>query len=138
MSQPQITLTAGATSITLDPDLQWVDRFSWSPVVQAVSHSISGALLIDESVKLAGRPITLQPPDAQSGWMRGAIVTQLQAWASDPGLSLALNLRGTEFSVMFRRTDGAPVDASPVVFVADPAENGIGDDYLVTLRFIEI
>ncbi len=133
-----ITLTVGATTLALDSDLQWSDQLSWSPVVQSVEHSITGALLIDESVKLAGRPITLQPPDPSSAWMPLATVSQLQAWAAQPCLVLTLNLRGTLISVMFRRTDGPPVEASPVTFVADPVPGGFGDDYLITIRLTEI
>lgn len=133
-----ITLTVGATVLNLDPDLQWVDQLSWSPVVQSVTHSVSGALLIDEQVKLGGRPITLQPPDSSAAWMPLATVSQLLSWAAEPDRVLILNLRGTTFNVRFRRTDGQPVEATPVTFVADPVPGGFGDDYLVTLRLIEI
>jgi hypothetical protein len=133
-----IFLTAGSTTIELDPDLQWVDRHSWSPVVQNVTHSVNGNLIIDEAVKLAGRPITLQPPDAAAAWMPLSVVSQLEALAAEPDRDMQLSIHGTTFPVRFRHTDGPAVEASPRLFVRDPAPGGFGDDYLTTLRFIEI
>lgn len=133
-----ISLTAGSTTIELDPDLQWVDRHSWSPVVQQATHSVTGNLIVDEAVKLAGRPITLQPPDSDAAWMPLATVSQLEALAAVPDREMLLSFHGTTFTVRFRYTDGAAVEAEPRYFVRDPAPGGFGDDYLTTLRFIEI
>lgn len=133
-----INLTAGGVTLALDSDLWWSDEFTWSPVAQSESYSIEGSLLIDAQEKLAGRPITLQPIDDDSAWMSGAALSQLQAWAAVPGLQLALALRGTNFNVMFRRSDGAAIEARPRVFVSDVQPGGFGDAYLVTLRLIEV
>lgn len=133
-----ITLTAGGQTLFLDPDLWWSDEFTWSPVAQAESFSIEGSLLIDAQEKLSGRPITLQPIDDDSAWMSGAVLSQLQAWAAVPGLQLVLSLRGTNFNVIFRRSDGPAIDARPRVFVSDVQPGGFGDAYLVTLRMIEV
>lgn len=133
-----ITLTAAGVTLELDPDLQWVEQYSWSPVVQSLAHSVSGALIIDEAVKLAGRPVTLQPPDENAAWMPLAAVSQLLAWSAQPELLLHLSIRGVTLDVMFRRTDGEPVEARQRTFVSNPLPGSFGDDYLVTLRLIEI
>ncbi len=139
MSQPPILITVGATTLALDPDLYWADEFAWSPVEQAVEYSLTGALIVDHGLRLAGRPITLDAPDDNAAWMSRAVLTQLQTWEADPALaSMTLDLRGTTFSVIFRRHDGAPVEARPVTFVADPLPGGFGDWYLTTLRFMVI
>lgn len=138
MPQPSITLAAGATTLTLSPDLWWSDEFSWSPVEQAVSRSLTGALLIDVATLDGGRPITLQPPAPNAAWMNLATLSQLQAWEADAALTLTLTLRGVARDVVFRREGGQPIAATPIEFMADPQAGDAGDFYLVTLRFLEV
>ena len=51
-------------AITLDelelPDqLDWKDEFSWAPVVQQITNTITGAVIVEENSAPNGRPITL-------------------------------------------------------------------------------
>ena len=138
MSQPAITLTVGGTVLDLDPDLYWTDEFDWYAIEQSAERGLTGALIIDEGVRLNGRPITLTPPDDNAAWMPRATLTQLQAWEADAGLTLTLSLRSTNYLVQFRRFDGAPIEARPVIFVADPQPGGLGDFYLTTIRLITV
>lgn len=138
MPQPAITLTAGAVTLTLDPDLYWSDEFAWAAVEQSIARSLTGALLIDVATRIGGRPITLQPSADNAAWMPSATVRQLQAWEADPALVLTLDLRGTTYDVVFRRDNGAPIEARPVEFQADPLPGDPGDWYLVTLRLLEV
>lgn len=138
MAQPAITLSDGTTTLNLDPDLYWSDEFEWHVIEQAVERSITGALIIDLGERQGGRPITLQPPDDNAAWMPRVTLGQLQTWESDPALTLTLSLRGTPYTVVFRRHDGAPVEAHPVEFVADPLPGAFGDWYLTTLRLMVI
>lgn len=130
-----LTLSSGGTTVELDPDLYWADEFAWSAVTQSVTHTLTGALVIQQAVKLAGRPITLQPEGDDSAWMPRAAVEQLHAWANTPQLTLTLSgLRGATRSVIFRQQDGAH-DARPVVHYSD-VDNA--DNYRVTLRLMEV
>ena len=43
----------------LPDDLIWRDEFDWAPVEQVVTPTLSGALLVEETAKPEGRPITL-------------------------------------------------------------------------------
>lgn len=138
MSQPVITLSAGGTTLTLDPDLFWSDEFTWFATEQTVERSVTGALIIDVGTRIGGRPITLEPSDDNAAWMPRATLAQLQAWEANPALTLSLSLRGVTYAVVFRRHDGAPIEARPVQFVADPLPGQFGDWYLVTLRLMEI
>lgn len=138
MTQPAITLAVGSVVLYLDPDLRWTDEFSWSRIEEAEERSVSGARIVHLGVKSGGRPITLAPPDADSAWMLRAVLTQLQAWEAQPDLQMTLSLRGTSYQVKFHRTNGSPIEAEPVVFIANPAPGEIGDWYLVTLRLIEV
>lgn len=133
-----ITLKVGSTTLELDPDLYWSDEFSWGAVEQSFSRSLTGASLIDVGIKIGGRPITLEPADSSSGWMSRATLTQLQAWEAQPDLVMTLLLRGGSREVVFNRMDGTPIEAAPVVFVANAMAGEVGDYYLATIRFIEV
>lgn len=129
-----ITLTNGGTTIALDPDLLWSDEFDWHPVEQSQERSITGALIVQASVRVAGRPITLQPEDERSAWTSRATLEQLQDWAGVPGMTFTLALRGEIRNVIFRHQDTA-IEAKPLVHFSDV---DAADNYLVTYRFMEI
>ena len=133
-----ITLSAGGVVLTLDPDLQWTDEFDWFAIEQSAERGQTGALIIDAGERSGGRAITLAPPDDSAAWMPRSVVTQLQAWEADANLKLSLSLHGVVYSVGFRRWDGAPIEAQPVLFVTDPIPGGFGDHYLVTLRLVTL
>ena len=138
MTQPTIPLSANGTTLTLDPDLIWSDEFDWHAIEETVARAITGALIVDQGIRLVGRPISLAPPDDNSAWMPRATLTQLQTWEAVPDLPMVLTLRNIPRNVKFRRHDGLPLSAKPVEFVADPLPGEIGDWYLATLRFLEI
>lgn len=129
-----ITLTVGATVLTLDPDLAWSDEYQWAATEQAVTRGLTGKLIIQLGLRQAGRPITLVA-DEGAGWMRRAAMAQLRAWADIPGLVMTLSLRGVAYPVMFRHHDGGPFDARPLVDYSDPDE---ADWVVATLRFMTV
>lgn len=130
-----ITLTDGVTPVTLHPDLLWSDEFTWDPVEQNSTRTITGAQVLQTAHRVAGRPITLQPEDDRSGWMTRSVVEQLRNWSAVPGKVLQLTLRGVTRNVVFRHQDGAGIEAKPVVHFS---EMDNGDHYLVTVRIMEI
>lgn len=130
-----ITISDGTTTLTLHPDLYWADEYDWQPVVQSVSTTLTGALVIQTGALQAGRKITLTPPDDASAWMDKATADQLRNWASVAGKTLTLTLRGVSRTVIFRHHEGAVMEATPVVFFSDAAST---DWYRVTLRFLEV
>lgn len=130
-----ITLSDGTTTVNLNPDLYWEDEASWQPVEQAVSRSITGALIIDVATRTGGRPITLQPEDEASAWTSRATLDQLRNWASEAGKTLTLTLRGTTRDVMFRHHDGGALTASPVIHFNDVDS---ADWYRCTIRLMEV
>lgn len=133
-----ITLTANGVAISLDPDFEWIDEFSWSPIEEAEDRSVTGARIVDIGIRTDGRPITLAPPDDTAGWLNRAALSQLKAWEKIPRLEMTLNLRGEVFQVNFRRSDGIPIEARPRLFMANPEPGDLGDWYLTTLRFVEV
>lgn len=127
------TLTYAATTLTLPDDLPWTDEFGWPAVEQRSEYSITGALIVEASAKLAGRPVTLTGNETR-GWISRATLLTLKAWAALPAQAFTLVINGETLSVAFDQARGA-VDATPLFSLVD---TDAGDDYIPTLRFIEV
>lgn len=126
-------------SITLDgtalpDDIQWTDKYDWSPVEMAQEYSLTGALVVDAMPRQAGRNITLEPESDDAAWMTTGTLDALYAKAADPGRVMALSIGGDTYSVMFRHDDGA-IAARPVVRYSEYDDT---DYHIVTLRLIEV
>lgn len=130
--------------IELPADLQWTDEFTAWRVGQQSRTSLTGALIVQESARQAGRPITLQTTrdgTAYVGPVNLPILSALQTSESQPRTgSLELILpahNGGErtFHVRWRRADGPAIEAEPIRF-AVPA---IDPDYFsITLRLMTV
>lgn len=120
-------------SVDLPDDLAWTDEFTWQQVLQTAEYSTTGALILDAWGKQAGRPITLVGAETR-GWCQRDTLNTLRTWASQPGISLTINLRGVSRSVVFNHEAGA-LDAEALVDYADPND---GDYYVITIRFLEL
>lgn len=129
-----ITLAYQATTLVLDPDLYWNDEHNWSPVEQSLQRTVTGALIVSNSARVGGRPITLQPIDDSSAWMYRSTLDTLRSWAAVAGREMTLTLRGQSRTVVFRHSETA-IEAEPVFHFSDTDAN---DWYRVTLRFLEI
>ena len=112
-----ITLTHGVTTLHLSDRLQWTDEYEWTPVQQATEYSITGALLIDVGIKLAGQTIALDGVETEA-WIDRALCQELKAWAALPGAEFALTLRGTTHTVIFDHGAGA-FTAQPIWKLTD-------------------
>lgn len=130
-----ITLTVGATTVTLPGGMQWVDADDWHPVQQAVERSVTGALIIDVKATPTGRHISLQPVDPSAAWMPRADLDQLKAWAASAGLQMTLNVNGVPFTAIWRHHTPPALSATPVVFYDDA---GSGDFYLVRMNLMDV
>ncbi len=121
------------TTLALPSALSWTDEYTWSPVVQTQTYTTTGALLIEEATKQAGRPYTLEGSEDRT-WCTRALVDTLHAWAAAPGIVLVLNIRGLARSVTFDHSRGA-LQGLPVLFYEDGSVAG-ADWYVPTLRLI--
>ena len=120
-------------SLDLPLDLQWIDRFDFTPIQQSTSRSLSGALIIQTATKLAGRTITLAS-SADYGWATQAEVDALFAKLTiATPLTLVLPDAST-FSVRFRHEE-QPIVAKPVEAYRVMAD---GDFYELTLKLITV
>jgi hypothetical protein len=128
-----ITLTNGATTLQLPSSLDWTDELSWSPVEQTQTYTTTGALLIEEGIKQAGRPYTLEGSDDRA-WATRELVLALRGWAATPGLVMQLLIRGVVRNVTFDHARGA-LAGLPVMFYED-GSMGLDDYYVPTIRLI--
>ncbi len=126
--------------LALDGDMAWTDEFGWLPTSQSVEPASNGSLFIEESVQLAGRPITLAGGRDDAGRWWGinnrATVLAARALAANPLESpLSLQLTdGRAFNVRFRLGELA-VEATPVRHIVPHLD---GDWYQLTLRLLEV
>ena len=131
-------LTLGAVDLADDSELggeqlEWVDEFEWDAITQSQERSLSGALLIQEGVKLHGRPITLQSNGG--AWFTLATVRALEALRDQPGAVMQLVLpRGDQYWVTWNRENGSPLAAKQVIRSQDMADTL----YELTLRLITV
>lgn len=103
-------------SVDLPKDLLWSEELTWNTVDQNVEYSLSGALLIQEGVKLKGRMITLVGKDDMA-WITREIGLTLLNMSNSPGLVMTLkfldpNTQTTlhNFNTMFRHYEKPAVD----------------------------
>lgn len=124
--------TLGA--IQIPRGLVWADEFAWHPVLREAEYSITGALLIDASTRLAGRPITLQGSE-DAGWLTRTTLLALYALAENASATHALTLAdGRTFTVTFAAGD-TPIEATPL---ARPELPPAAWPYIATIRLIEV
>lgn len=112
-----------AFDIQLPQDLEWVDEFTWSPVQQNVSTSLTGALIIQEQVQQKGRPITLQGKDDMA-WVQRPLGDILMQMRDTAGLVMTLDYVSYigssygpvlfSYEVMFRHYDPPVLDLESV------------------------
>jgi len=103
-------------TITLPDDLEWEDEIIWSPIVQTVARGVTGALFIQDSELIKGRPITLVGI-SDMGWVTRSVIDTLIIKRNTIGLKMDLIIgigsKQRTFKVMFRQWE-TPIDAIPV------------------------
>jgi hypothetical protein len=121
-----VALTIGneVTILALPDGLIWEDELAWDTVVQATTHSLDGALVIEEWTRLAGRPITLAGGERWA-WIARSDLLALQALGAPAGAVLTLTLHDARaFTVTPRRDEEGwlVVRPLPVVLDSGPAD----------------
>jgi hypothetical protein len=102
--------------ITLDtyplPDgLWWNDEFDWSPVAQSSEYSVEGAMVLEEGVMQAGRPITLKGT-INGPWCARSVIEALYATLDDAADKTLILHDGRSITVRWRHP--APIKARPL------------------------
>lgn len=135
-----MALTLGA--ITLPPTLVWEDEFTWSPVAQSTEYGLTGALIVQESTKQAGRFITLIGSSdglAHTGGISRTALIALQAALAVAGASWTLTLHDARTFTVIARADPLSVEPLPVYRSFGPANPASDRWYLIrALRLMEV
>lgn len=123
--------------IELDDELYPTDEHDWSPVVASSEYTLTGALAIQQGVRLAGKPITLQSQE-DMGWLTRDTVNTLRAECAKVETTFWLDYIADDaiqrVKVMFDHAKN-PIEAAPMKGFISPRAD---DFFLVTLRFIEV
>jgi hypothetical protein len=138
-----MTVSLGAITLPAGMMLDPADDL-WSALVQSTTYTLSGALVVEEAERLAGRPLTLT--GGRTNGMTFARMTRAQILALkaalDSSVPQTLTLGdGRTFRVMPRRTDGAALEAYPAPGVGEraPADPGSDWPYVVEkIRLMEV
>lgn len=120
--------------IQLHSQYSWSDEHDWSGLAQSTPvRTLSGALVIQQGTKQAGRPIHLV---GQNAWMARSELKQLQAMTAVPELQFALTHPDSRvFNVMFSRP--AIANISPVK-PFKPADERPTDRFRFDLHFMTV
>lgn len=134
------------TSIELTDHLEWKDEFSWSATTSTHQYLLTGALLVQTSTKLAGRPITLES-GSNAVYVTRQKVLDLLAWAETPDQIYTLEftneryvneeeveIPGRTFKCIFDYTKN-PIQADAIFFMTPYQAT---DYYKITLNLIEV
>lgn len=92
----RLSSTSPVHTIDLPKDLEWEDETTWSPVEQSLEYSLTGALLIQEGVKLKGRTITLSGKDDMC-WISRADGDKLMQMRNIQGLEMTVEFLKKEY-----------------------------------------
>jgi hypothetical protein len=132
-----LTVAITLDSITLPQGLRYADEFAWSPLAQTLEYSITGALIIEQAVKLAGRPITLTG-GKEFAWRTRAQVVALKALL-DAGDAMTLTLHDARTFTVFPAADPLVVSPLPIALDSGPADPSDSTLYVLeSLKLIEV
>jgi hypothetical protein len=123
--------------LILPNDLLWSDEFDWSQVTASQVYTLTGALVIEQGVRLAGRPISLSAQDDMA-WVTRSVAQKLKDWAGYANRKFRLVFEyptdTRQFLVAFAHADN-PFSSRPVK--GFPGHEA-GDYFNITLKFIEV
>ncbi|WP_131667373.1 hypothetical protein [Psychrobacter pygoscelis] len=137
-TKTKLTNTQTNDVIVLSDGLYPVDEHNWSVVASNQQRALDGSLIIQQSLKKYGRPLTLQsPPDM--GWLSRATVNKLKAERDKLAATFWLEYLADDtvrrVKVAFDTSQANAIDAKDVKGYNSPQ---LSDPFLVTLRFIEV
>ena len=136
-SQTKLTNIVTGAVIVLSDSLYPEGEHDWSAVVSNTKYALDGTMIVEQSVRQAGRPYVMQAPDGH-GVLSRATVNALKAERDKLGATFWLDYLADgavkRVKVMFDTTQDA-IDATPIKGSTSPS---LTDYYNVKLSFLEI
>lgn len=133
-----LTRISTSQSVTLDNGFLWTDEFDYMPIEQSLERAIDGALIVQEGVKQAGRPITLKGAKDSQGWVKRGVLNTIQTWSRIAGEKFTLTFQYPHdtraFTVIFNHAEGA-IEAKPIKTMPTVSDD---DYYLCTFKLLEV
>ena len=133
----KLTNTNTGAIIELDDELYPTDEHDWSSVASSTKYALDGTMIVEQSIRKAGKPYTMQAPN-DMGWLSRSTVNALKAERDKLGATFWLDYRADDvikrIKVIFDTT-GEAITAKPVKEFISPA---LDDPFIVTLKFLEI
>lgn len=133
----KLTNTTTGAIIELDDELFPTDEHEWSSVVSSTKYALDGTMIVEQSVRQAGKPYTMQAPN-DMGFLTRSTVNALKAERDKLGATFWLDYRADgqvkRVKVIFDTT-GEAINAKPVKEFISPS---LDDLFIVTLKFLEI
>ena len=134
----KLTNTTTGAIIELDDELFPTDEHEWSSVVSSTKYALDGTMIVEQSVRQAGKPYTMQAPN-DMGFLTRSTVNALKAERDKLGATFWLDYRADgqvkRVKVIFDTTGDDAVTAKPVKDFISPS---LDDLFIVTLKFLEI
>lgn len=135
--QTKLTNTTTGAIIELEDELYPSDEHEWSSLVSSTKYALDGTMIVEQSIRKAGRPYTMQAP-SDMGFLTRSTVNALKAERDKLGATFWLDYRADgqvkRVKVMFDTT-GEAINAKPVKEFISPS---LDDLFIVTLKFLEI
>lgn len=134
----KLTNTTTGAIIELDDELYPSDEHEWSSLVSSTKYALDGTMIVEQSVRQAGKPYTMQAPN-DMGFLTRSTVNALKAERDKLGATFWLDYRADDqvkrVKVIFDTTGDDAVTAKPVKDFISPS---LDDLFIVTLKFLEI
>jgi hypothetical protein len=118
--------------VNITDNFVWSDEFSYNQLEQSQERSLTGGMIIQNGLKLFGRPMTL----GESWLPRSTLDALFTLEATGAAMDVTL-ADGREFSVVFDRSRGIAIDAKPVHDYVNAA-NESGWLYAGTIRLLTV
>ena len=134
----KLTNVATNAVIELDDELYPSDEHEWSSLVSSTKYALDGTMIVEQSIRQAGRPYTMQAP-SDMGFLTRSTVNALKAERDKLGATFWLDYRADgvvkRVKVIFDTTGDDAVTATPAKEFISPS---LDDLFSVTLKFLEI
>ena len=136
--ETKLTNTTTGAIIELDDELYPSDEHEWSSLVSSTKYALDGTMIVEQSIRRAGKPYTMQAP-SDMGFLTRSTVNALKAERDKLGATFWLDYRADgavkRIKVIFDTTGDDAVTAKPVKDFISPS---LDDLFIVTLKFLEI